>query len=369
MSKKAFLAKDEHHFKKLGINKEPAIWEDGMRTTGEEGTFEWWYFDAEFNDGTKVVATFHTKGIWDVQDAPRPIARLEVTFPNGEKLIKEVFEATGQKIRASKEQCDVKIGQSSIKYSEGKYVMQFIDGDLEYTCTMENKTPMWRPGTGYTFFGEQEEHYFSWFVAQPSATVTATLKAKGQSFDLKGNGYHDHNWGNISMNRIFNHWYWCRANVGPYTIIASDCVAEKEYDYTKVPSFIFAKDGTVLADNEKKVEIRRLDTKYHPVTGKFIDNKLIFIYTGDNVKYQIEFKRDHDILVANLLDSSGLSEAEISQAKAEGSNPTYIRCIGTVTLTVENNGKKEVLENEALWEQMFFGSNKDAILEANVAHS
>ena len=52
-----------------------------------------------------------------------------------------------------------------------------------------------------------------------------------------------------------------------------------------------------------------------------------------------------------------------SIVKAIGINPTYIRCIGEVKLTVKENGKKEILKKEGLWEQMFFGGNKDAIIK------
>jgi predicted secreted hydrolase len=29
----------------------PEKWEDGIRTSGEKGTYEWWYFDAHLDDG------------------------------------------------------------------------------------------------------------------------------------------------------------------------------------------------------------------------------------------------------------------------------------------------------------------------------
>ena len=46
MGKLAFLAKDDAWYIKLGIGKTPEPKEDGMRSNGQIGTFEWWYFDA-----------------------------------------------------------------------------------------------------------------------------------------------------------------------------------------------------------------------------------------------------------------------------------------------------------------------------------
>ncbi|MEQ8156869.1 MAG: hypothetical protein ABRQ25_18665 [Clostridiaceae bacterium] len=364
MNKKAFLAKSNDYYQKLGITKETATWEDGIRSTGGKGTYEWWYFDAEYTDGTKVVVVFYTKDGFDVKGPANPTASLEATLPDGRKISKYFSEGKGQKIRALKDQCRVKIGESSIKYSKGNYLIHFVDGDVEYTCTMRPKLPMWRPGTGHWFYGEKQEHYFAWFVPVPSADVRATLKVKGETFQLKGNGYHDHNWGNIDMNKLMNHWYWGRVNIGTYTIIACDIIAEKKYGCTRLPVIMLAKDGTILEDDEEKVEVKRSGTECHPVTKKFIDNKLNYIYHGENgANYNIEFKRESDILAISLLDKLGLPAVKKLAAKALRLNPTYIRCIGEVKVTVGKDGKKEVFEKEGLWEQMFFGSNKDAVIE------
>ena len=45
----AFLAKDQKYYDSLGIGREPAPREDGIRSTGKEGTYEWWYIDAEYS--------------------------------------------------------------------------------------------------------------------------------------------------------------------------------------------------------------------------------------------------------------------------------------------------------------------------------
>ena len=36
-------------------------WEDGLRTDGSEGTYEWWYFDAHLEDDATLVVVFLTK--------------------------------------------------------------------------------------------------------------------------------------------------------------------------------------------------------------------------------------------------------------------------------------------------------------------
>ncbi len=58
----------------------------------------------------------------------------------------------------------------------------------------------------------------------------------------------------------------------------------------------------------------------------------------------------------------GLSYSEILLAISEKINPTYLRCVGNVRLTVESEEGKEIFESDALWEQMFFGNNKTAYI-------
>ena len=64
------------------------------------------------------------------------------------------------------------------------------------------------------------------------------------------------------------------------------------------------------------------------------------------------------IFASSLLNVIGLSKIEILLAKLKGLNPTYLRCVGFVKLTIKENDKEVVIEDEALWEQMFFGENK-----------
>src|SRR3954462_13311559 len=46
----------------LNIAQQPiARREDGMRTTGEKDSYEWWYFDAHLDDGSSLVVVFYTK--------------------------------------------------------------------------------------------------------------------------------------------------------------------------------------------------------------------------------------------------------------------------------------------------------------------
>lgn len=359
----AFLAKEQKHYDRLGIAHQTAIWEDGLRSIGKENTYEWWYTDSEYEDGTKIVVIFYTKKYFDVKGPAHPTASIEITYPDGKYVAREVLEEQGKLINASKEKCDVRISNSFIRYENGNYHIRFQDDVVTFEGVMKPRINMWRPATGHMYFGKNEENLFAWFVAVPSADVNATLAIGNKTTIMKGQGYHDHNWGNIRMENIFNHWYWSRVAFDDYTVIACDLISEKKFGYTRIPLIMIARGDKIITDDEETLQIIRENTIEHPTTKKFIDHTLTFIQkTKEGANYRLKLDQKTDLRVVNLLDYSGLSPFKIRLAKIIGANPTYIRMAGNATLEIEKDGAKETKAVKAIWEQMFFGKNTEAII-------
>jgi len=351
------------NYEDLGLNPDKVeVWEDGLRTSGEKGTYEWWYTDAEFDDGTTIVTVFFTKNGFDVSGRAQPTVTINITRPDGSELERTFQLKKGILINASREYCDVEIGRSYLKYDKGNYVIHYEDEEITYHARMESLLPMYRPGTGQNFYGSDGK-YFAWLAAQPSSRISAELTLGGEVQTLKGAGYHDHNWGNTGMQKLMNHWYWGRASIGGYTIISSDVITSQKYGYIRLPNLMVAKNGEILQDPVyRPVSVIREDTVRHPETGKFMDNRIIYTrQIGDRI-YQVEYNRRRDILNVSFLDM--LKPLPRLLAKAAGANPTYTRILGDVTIR-EMSLQGTVLEEvsaEGLWEQMFFGNNKEAYI-------
>lgn len=111
------------------------MWEDGLRTDPAKKSFEWWYFDSSFSDGTTVVVTFFTKSASNPGGPIKPQVQITITKPNGEKLAYSKIYAADE-LSAKKEQCDVKIGPNSIKGNLKKYNIHIelpeIVADIEF---------------------------------------------------------------------------------------------------------------------------------------------------------------------------------------------------------------------------------------------
>ena len=116
----AFLASEEFHYSALNIKQdETEIWEDGMRTNGQEGSYEWWYIDAEFENGMTIVTVFYTKNTFDVTGPARPTGTINITYPDGTIISREVFEKEGTVLNASGERADVRIQDCYLHYVDG----------------------------------------------------------------------------------------------------------------------------------------------------------------------------------------------------------------------------------------------------------
>jgi hypothetical protein len=61
-------------------------WEAGMVTNPMPGTFEWWYFQGQFTDGSITQTTLFTKPDLDNNGPLQPYLNIGITTPNGTQL-------------------------------------------------------------------------------------------------------------------------------------------------------------------------------------------------------------------------------------------------------------------------------------------
>jgi len=348
---------DDIHYKRMGLNKnEVEIWEDGSRVDGSKGCYEWWYYDSHYPDGTVLVIFFFSKMPIDVNGPIKPIATMELTLPDGRKFSEEVY-ASIEESRYSKDKCDVVIGECRCNGDLKHYDVVFKGKTMSAHMTLDGTIRSWRSQTGSIFFGDDEEHYFAWLPAIPEGNAVADVVYDGnKELHLEGSGYHDHNWGNISMLKLMHHWYWGRAKIGNYKVISSWITAGKKYGYKDHDVFMIAKDGEIIGDNSNHTLKFKPEGKYiDEYTGKPVYSKVIYEYTTDTgEEYRITYERHGDINKTCFVDV--LPKALGAIAKLIGFDGGYMRFEGTATIEKIANGKViETVSDPAVWELMYFG--------------
>src|SRR6202790_4677460 len=171
----ARFADKPEDFAKLGIQPgRIEAFEDGMRTGGGPGGYEWWYFDAHLQDGSSLVIVFYTKPQLSPDGELAPFASLELARPGQAQILVEAH-VSPDAFSARRDRCDVRIGENTFCGNLHEYDIHFshdgVSGDIKLT----GQVPSWRPTSGYMVFGEHDEHLFAWVAAVPEGEVSVEV--------------------------------------------------------------------------------------------------------------------------------------------------------------------------------------------------
>jgi predicted secreted hydrolase len=351
----AVIASEDADYERLGLARDViAPWEDGARTDNRRGTYEWWYFDARLDDGSSLVVTFMNKDLASPNDPLTPTIRIDLDLADG-RSIQKLATYPPDSWRASTAGADVRIGENRFSGDLHSYRIVATVEEIAIDVTLVGDVPPWRPQTGYLLYGAKRDMEFAWLPSVPLGAVTATYRIGDEAHQTTGVGYHDHNWGNASLQKLVHDWYWARGQAGPYSVIASIVTAHERYDYTELPLFMLARDGALVADDSRRVRFEALDTYTDELTGKPVATRTRYTYLGDDEeRWVITFTRERDLAKSRMIESvHGPKRVLAKLARFDGA---YLRFAGT--LEIEHRRGAELVDqytSEAIWELMYFG--------------
>ncbi len=338
----------------MGLQKTVQPFEDGQRTTHKRGNYEWWYFDSKYPDGSSLVIVFFSKPVTSLKGKFEPYVSLDYIGADGQEIH---TEARSDSFHFSKEGCDVRIGECSVKGNLKEYDIYFRNPTAQAALHLQATVPSWRPYSGHLFFNETE--YFSWLPSVPEGKITGTLRSAGREWRLDGTGYHDHNWGNKLMIFLMNDWYWGRAKVGDYVVVSSYIYANKKCGFAPTPIFMLAKDGKILCDDAYRyLEYTETDFVRDSYTGRNVAKTLIYEYRQPGNHYRITYRKGEEEIDRKIMkDIVGSLPAKIFYCL--GFRGSYHRMGGTCTVEKIVDGKTEETHTaNAMWEQMCFGPDR-----------
>jgi hypothetical protein len=350
----AVIASEDAGYERWGLARDAiAPWEDGARTDNRRGTYEWWYFDALLEDGSSLVVVFLNKDHGAAGSPLTPTIRIDLDLADG-RSFQKVGAYAPDSWQASTSGADVRIGENRFSGDLHTYRIQATVEEIAVDVTLVGQVPAWRPKTGYLLFGPERDREFAWLPSVPQGAVTATYRIAEEVHETTGVGYHDHNWGNVGLQKIVHDWYWARGEAGPYSVIASLITAHERYGYTELPIFMLARDGKVVADDSRQVRFDGLETYTDPTTGKPVATTTRYTYARDDERWIVTFTRDHDLAKSRMIeDLHGPKRVLAQLARFDGA---YLRFAGT--LEIEHHRGTELLEkhtSDAIWELMYFG--------------
>jgi len=167
---------------------------------------EWWYFDAIFDNGYSIhigIRTYHIRNFGIVQ------TRINV-YKKGAVITEELKTNFFSNFSTSKEKPYARINEDNIlefdeefykKTKQWKYKIKLKMNDAEIDLIFIGTSKGWKIETDDN----------SWVVPIPKAKVTGTVNFDGQIMNVKGVGYHDHNWDYTPKTAFKNiGWFWGR---------------------------------------------------------------------------------------------------------------------------------------------------------------
>ena len=355
---KARLMNQPQDYESLGVNPDHIeLWEDGRRSSSDKGTWEWWYFDAMMDDGTNVVIQFHTKSSGHTNsDKDSPKFNITVTLPDGTKHAQGV-DFKPRECSWSREQCDVRYGDSCFTGDYKDYTIRAqVTKGLGADLKLHSQSKPYRPGTAYIEFGAPGRHY-TWFCAVPRGEVTGTLTVDGQTRQVHGYGYHDHQWGNVTFVKEWNHWVWSRQSFEDCSMLVFDMVSNENTEFTRFPLvFIQDQNGDLIYESVDNVQCEVMDTYYDDVSEKTYPGTIHYVFeNADKIA-------DYTLEKGEIIENNGknnLPRAAKMLCKAMGIDASYTRYSGTGTLvlTDKNSGEKMERTGSLIYEFMYPGQS------------
>lgn len=297
MSKLFYLADQKSDFQQLGIKPNIVeIKEDGGHIKNIKNEYEWWYFDTKLKNGGTLVIVFHSRSFV----SKKPIIQFSYTPPKG-KTFEKVLRFSTNDCHVDLAVCNVVIKKNYFSGNLNNYTIHIDQDGIEAHIQLHSLTTPWRPQTGYLYFGQT--NYFAWVPVVPFGEVKGYFKINKRSYDAEGLGYHDHNWGNESFMKLFDHWYWGRAHIENYDVISSHLVSDQKFGKEGIDYFMIQKDGKIITkDNPKLTNFVIKQEGFDSNTKKKYAKQLIYTYACDNTKIEVEYLVDKIIDRTKFID-------------------------------------------------------------------
>lgn len=311
--------------------------DDAIHYYPNEKYYEWWYLDAQFDNGYSCVITFHYRLVFSEPHIPG--VQLHIYAPDGKNAV--TFKPFDPKdCFASEERCDVKIGSNFVRQEkDGTYKVFVRTRKAGAELTFKNILPGWKPDGSATLL-DKDGAVQGWCVPIPRGEVEGTLYIGDTPVKVKGHrGYHDHNWGNSNMHDYFKGWYWGRLYDEKYTVIYGWVYPMNPKDPMAAKLYIGQGNKPLLATQKYTLKENKIETDLDLKREYAKDLKLTCNDQG------VEF--NCQMITRNVVEKVDMSAA--------AQWPTfYWRFLAEYDASFKANGKTDKVKGETIHEYMLF---------------
>jgi len=319
-----------------GAERNPANYQrrdDGSHIyNNTEDYYEWWYFDASFDNGYHMVTTLHYRNLFLKPMVPS--VQMFIYCPDGTRIDRYDLMKP-EEVSADPDCCHVVMGDNRARDRGDRYELELRIKDAGARLTFRNAVPPWKPGQGFNYRDEENQMTAGWVVPVPHAHVEGNLFVGDQTIPVKGAGYHDHNWGNYPCCQTFRGWYWGRIHSSQYTVDYG-WVLPRDEAAPVVSPLLIARKGEILLSTDM-MSAKLIDVEKDLEFGQDIAGQLAFQTDVLGVSL------DLDIRTCRIIESTRLP-------RVADWDQYYYRFLADYDMTVTVDGRKETVAGDMLHE-------------------
>ena len=310
--------------------------DDGLHMEmGKRGMYEWWYFDAHLDSGHTLVVFFHASNPNPGLEGKTGI-EIVLLRPDGKRVQKFVPYSQSD-FSAARDRPEVTIGGNTLRVEqrEGELPVYEIDvTEKELGCHLRYKAEVngWKPGTGLSHFGNLG--FFGWVIPFARASAEGTITDGDKTIQVKGIGYHDHNWLNFPFQSIIQYWMWGRIYSESFTAAYAYIQCNEKVDHHAVKVLMLA-DGKRVILSTGEFDFLKDDFEYNP-KAKYQFPKQITLNAPGALNAKLKMKKilEAQDMLENFNPVLRFLAKNILRIK-----PGYFRLLSDFELEVTRDGK------------------------------
>jgi hypothetical protein len=179
---------------------------DIARALNDREYFTWWYFDVCCDSGHDLVLIYHVRPFF----SHFTIALVDiVVYRNNRKIIHRTIVSPLQACTLAAAPLSLRIGSAGLSSGADAIACRVAAPDIQVQLDVHTGGRQGGPVEALCA-DDTGAPGFWWQLNAPRASARGCVRCGGETIDIEGIGYHDCNWGSISVPRHIAAWSWGR---------------------------------------------------------------------------------------------------------------------------------------------------------------
>ena len=336
---------------------------------------QWWYFDAIFQDGHRLLTYFLPSfvGTVESQVLDQPFLNVVLRRPDGE-IIREPRTFSRSEFLPQQGEFGASFGKDcSVTYEKGLheedlgcYTLEAKAGRLGYDLRLLPDIPPWSPFgpracmsrigvmlARRSIFTRDYMHYAA-FV--PRGRMEGRIVLDDEPVDVRGTGYHEQGRFSFPLHEFAGAWYWLHIEHPPWTILTGTVVRPSGYGKSSKET----RGGFAFVQREGRCLLAVADLTGLLVNWKRVDKHAVQPGGDANMAWDAEVRlsRPGLLLKARVLSSEVLECMPFYYHEDTPSNPYWSQSIAKADVRVLHGVRRVAFEAECVLETMVTGGSR-----------